>query len=227
MDLFGFKQKQIKEQLGINDDFGIIHTFIDFANVNHWFEYDDQNVDGGPLPIDQRLSIDLQKLHDFLGLFSKDVRFYYGYDPTKPGSVGFHRASKHVFGQSRVFTKPVQKIKHYLNQVNPITRQVNLGGQREYIIIPKSNFDVEITLDAIRLTERYDTFCLLSGDADFAPLLLSLKGSGKKTILIKGGYIQDTLKQASDVVINAQDIKQYIAMEKQKPGSLEPGLAER
>ncbi len=213
MGLLKFKQKQIKAQLGIGDNFGTIHAFVDFANVNHWFEYDDQNVDGEPLPIDQRLSIDLQKLHDFLSLFSKDIRFYYGHDPTKSGSVGFHRASKYVFGQSRVFTKPIQKIKHYLNPA-------------EYIIIPKSNFDVEITLDAIRLTDRYNTFCLLSGDADFAPLLLNLKGSGKKTILIKGGYIQDTLKQASDIVVNAQDIKKYIVIEKQKPDSLEPGLAE-
>jgi len=31
--------------------------------------------------------------------------------------------------------------------------------------------------------------------------------SGKKTILIKGGYIQDALKQVSDIIVNAQDIK--------------------
>ncbi|OGN07017.1 MAG: hypothetical protein A2750_02750 [Candidatus Yanofskybacteria bacterium RIFCSPHIGHO2_01_FULL_45_42] len=221
MDLQEFKKQQIKEQLGIRADFGTIHAFIDFANVNHWFEYDDQNVDGDPLPADQRLSIDLQKLHDFLGLFSGDIRFYYGHDPAKPGSIGFHRVSKYVFGQSRVFTKPLQKIKHYLNpaELAATAGLVNIDKLGSYIIIPKSNFDVEITLDAIRLAERYDTFCLLSGDADFAPLLRYLKGSGKKTILVKGGYIQDTLKQASDITINAQDIKQHIAMEKQKPGS--------
>ena len=64
-----------------------------------------------------------------------------------------------------------------------------------------------------------EDFGIIHAFVDFAPLLRYLKGSGKKTLLIKGGYIQDTLKQASDVVINAQDIKQYIAMEKQKPGS--------
>lgn len=221
MDLQEFKKQQIKEQLGIDEDFGAIHAFIDFANVNHWFEYDDQNIDGEPLPANQRLSIDIQKLYDFLILFSKDIRFYYGHDPARSGSVGFHRASKYVFGQSRVFTKPIQKIKHYLNSAELATTAglVNLDKLGSYIIIPKSNFDVEITLDAIRLAERYDTFCLLSGDADFAPLLRYLKGAGKKTILIKGGYIQDALKQSSDLIINAQDIKQYIAVEKQKPGS--------
>ena len=221
MDLFGFKQKQIKEQLGIGDDFGTIHAFIDFANVDHWFEYDDQNIEGDPLPASQRLSIELQKLHDFLGLFSGDTRFYYGHDPAKPGSMGFLSASKHVFGQARGFTKPMQKIKHYLNpaELAATTGLVNLDKLGSYIIIPKSNFDVEVTLDAIRLAKNYNTFCLLSGDADFAPLLRYLKVSGKKTILIKGGYIQDALKQASDVIVNAQDIKQYIAMEKQKPGS--------
>ena len=58
---------------------------------------------------------------------------------------------------------------------------------------------------------------MLSGDADFAPLLRYLKGFGKKTILIKGGFIQDELRKFADVVINAQDIKKYIAVKKQKP----------
>ncbi len=222
MDLLEFKEQQIKEKLAIGDNFGVIHAFVDFANVDHWFEYDDQNIDGESLPADQRLSIDLQKLHDFLSLFSKDIRFYYGHDPMKVDSMGFLSASKHVFGQARVFTKPMQKIKHYLNpaELAATTGLVNLDKIGSYIIIPKSNFDVEITLDAIRLTKNFDTFCLLSGDADFAPLLRYLRVScKKKIILIKGGYIQDTLKQASDIIVNAQDIKQYIAMEKQKPSS--------
>ena len=135
--------------------------------------------------------------------------------------MGFLSASKHVFGQARVFTKPIQKIKHYLNPTELVANSslVNLDKLGSYIIIPKSNFDVEITLDAIRLAKNYNTFCILSGDADFAPLLRYLKVLGKKIILIKGGYVQDALKQASELVINAQDIKQHIATEKQKPGS--------
>ncbi|MFA6159692.1 MAG: NYN domain-containing protein, partial [Parcubacteria group bacterium] len=88
------------------------------------------------------------------------------------------------------------------------------------------NFDVEISVDAIKVIDHYDTFCLLSGDADFVHLARFLKEKGKKMILIKGGFVVRQLKEIADLVINAQDIKKYIAIVKQKPG-IEPGFADR
>jgi len=124
MDLYEFKQKHIRESLGINDDFGIIYTFIDFANVNHW------------------------------GTF---------------------------------------------------------------VLLPKCNFDVEICVDAIKTVEGYKTFCLFSSDADFVHLVRFLKGKGKKVILVKGGHILHSLRHIVDIVVSAQDIKQYIAIKKARP----------
>ena len=65
----------------------------------------------------------------------------------------------------------------------------------------------------------FTKLCLLSGDADFAPLLRYVKNLGKKTILIKAGFIQDNLRRFSDIIINAQSIKSNIVMKKQKPDS--------
>lgn len=221
MDLHEFKKKTIKENLGIKDEFGVIHAFIDFANVNKWLERDEFAEDGILLPKDQRLTIDLQKLRDFLCLFAEDARFYYGTDPANSGSTKFMGAARHIFDKRRVFTKPVQKIKHYLDddEFAGSTRAIQSDATGSYITIPKSNFDVEITLDVIRTAGRYNTLCLLSGDSDFAPLLRYVKNLGKKTILIKSGFIQDNLRRFSDIVINAQDIKPHIAFQKQKPGS--------
>ena len=222
MDLQEFKIKNIRESLGITENFGVIHSFVDFANVNKWFEKDEFAEDGALLPADERLAVDLQKLKDFLCSFSEDARFYYGTDIDNAGSGKFMGAARHIFDKRRVFTKPVQKIRHYLNdaEVSGATRTVKSDAAGNYIIIPKSNFDVDITLDVVRTAGRYNTLCLLSGDSDFAPLLRYARNLGKKTLLIKGGFIQDNLRRFADKVINAQDIKSHIIMaKKQKPGS--------
>ncbi|MDO8559861.1 MAG: NYN domain-containing protein [bacterium] len=222
MDLLDFKKQHIRQTLGIPpEDFPRIISFIDFANVNKWFTKDMFDENGVSLPAGKELTVDLQKLAGFLRLFSDDVRFYYGTDPRNPGSGKFTGAARYTFGSGRVFTKDVQRIRHDLTaeEAARATRAVQSDGAGSFIYIPKCNFDVEITLDTIRLTNHYDTFCLLSGDADFAPLLWHLKRQGKKIVLIKGGRIQAALGKTLDVKINAQDIKQYIAVKKQKPGS--------
>ncbi len=222
MDLPEFKKQQIQEKFDIKPDkFKRIISFIDFGNVDYWYELDEQDEDGTLLPSDQRLAIDLQKLFDFLRLFSDDTRFYYGHDSANPRSLGFIMASRYVFGKSRVFTKPIQKIRHYLNsaELTTNTRTVNADSQGSFIRIPKCNFDVEISVDAIRLADSYDTICLLSSDSDFVSLLRYLRSRGKKIVLIKGGRIQSDLGALLDLKISAQDIKQYITMKKQRPGN--------
>lgn len=221
MDLLGLKEQHLRTTLGISSEtFPRILTFVDFGNVNHWFSRDDKDAEGEPLTVGERLNIDLQKLADFLPLFSEDTRFYYGHDPENSGSMAFTIAAKHIFGKSRVFTKPIQKIRHYLDstEVATNTRKVATDAGGDYILIPKCNFDVEISVDAIRLSHTYDTICLLSSDADFVSLLRYLKTQEKKTILVKGGRISGSLGAIVDLKISAQDIKQYITVKKQKPG---------
>ena len=76
MNLHELKIQSIKDPLGISaDHFPHILTFIDFANVDHWFDYDQYDLDGKALFSDQRIAIDLQKLKEFLDCFSVDVRF--------------------------------------------------------------------------------------------------------------------------------------------------------
>lgn len=38
MDFEEFEKKLIFDKLGINETYGKIFSFIDFANVNNWFE---------------------------------------------------------------------------------------------------------------------------------------------------------------------------------------------
>ena len=229
MDLFDLKKQIVRQELGIVEEYGRILSFIDFGNVNYWFEDDRQDDEGIQLADNERLVIDLEKLKDFSSLFSIDTRFYYGHNPSSLGSMAFNRASKAVFGRSRVFTKPIQNVRHDLTNEELLTntRIIKKDSQGAFVYIQKCNFDVEISVDAMRQLDEYDTFCLFSSDADFVSLLHFLKGRGKKTILIKGGHILHTLKDSSHLIINAQDIKKHIAVKKQKPDQIGQVLADR
>ncbi|MBU1091570.1 NYN domain-containing protein [Patescibacteria group bacterium] len=67
------------------------------------------------------------------------------------------------------------------------------------------------------MIEHYDTFCIFSGDADFTYLNKFLRKKKKKIIIIKAGYITTKLKNSAELVINAQNIKKYIAKIEQRP----------
>jgi len=221
MNLDELKKKNVRKNLKIKDSFGSIISFIDFANVNYWFEKDQNDIENIALDLNKKIVIDISKLKDFSELFSIDSRFYYGHDPANPKSLGFLVATRKIFGKSKVFTKPIQKVRHYLteqeNLVNTRALERDIGGN--FIRIPKCNFDVEICVDSIKLLGKYETFCLFSSDADFVHLARFLKSKSKKIILVKGGYIHHSLHEIADLIINAQDIKPYIAVIKQKPSN--------
>lgn len=124
-----------------------------------------------------------------------------------------------IFDTKNVVTKDLQKIKHYLSEVNEETDYLQKDSDGKiFIEIRKCNFDVEIAVDAIKMIQHYDTFCLYSGDADFVYLNNFLRKKGKKVILIKGGFITTKLRKSVDLVLNAQLIKKHITnIKKQKP----------
>lgn len=212
MDLSELKNQLIRETYGIGDEYGRIFTFVDFANVTKWFEDDRQDNDNRPLADDQFVRIDLEKLNEFLRAFSADVRFYYGHDPQRPGSMSFLRKTKHVFGASRTFTKPIQWVRHHVTTEEAATATRNLFNDADgmYIKLPKSNFDVEMSVDALKTIDHFDTFCLLSGDADFTHLNTYLRTKGKKILILKSGHITSQLRASADLVLSASDIKRHI-----------------
>ena len=229
VDIQDFKKQYVQEELGINDEFKKILTFVDFGNVNYWFKEDRQTHEHIALADDEEFYINIEKLKEFLSLFSSGSRFYYGNDPANEKSLWFIQKVQSSFGKHSVFTKPMQKVRHYLEtkiEQDSNTRALHHDREGDYVLLPKCNFDVEISVDAMKTIGGYDTICLLSGDADFVYLLRYLKQKGKKVILIKGGHIVHQLKDVANLVINAQDIKKYITEVKQKPGG-EPGLADR
>ena len=213
MDLqeFILKNLEIDKQ-----EYGRIFSFVDFGNVNYWYEKDRRDWDDNLLKENQKLTINIEKLAHFLNLFSEQKRFYYGWHMRIKSS--WHIV---VWAEKKGFikiTKPIQFIKHYLGGVGLDGfdgKSIKEDANGRFIEIPKSNFDVEISVDAIRLINKYDTFCLLSGDSDFTRLAEFLKRRGKKIIVIASGQVFYTLKDAADLYINAQRIKALIVQIKE------------
>lgn len=214
MDLQAFKKQNTKNELEISEQYGRIFSFIDFSNVNKWFQNDRQSWADTELSPDEKIDIDIEKLKEFVDSFSKRSRLYYGQNPEISGSLAFTYALRRVFGKREVVTKDIQKIKHYLEikigDQQPDHLKIDNTG-KTYIEIHKCNFDVEIAVDAYKMIDHYDTFCIFSGDADFIYLHNYLKKKGRKIIIIKGGHITAKLRKSADLIINAQRIKQYIA----------------
>jgi len=205
-----FKDLKI-ETLGIHKEkFGRIFCFVDYGNVNYWYDHDRRDWDGNQLAEKQKLIIDIEKLAGFASSFAEQKRFYYGWNPRR--KQNWHIAIKaEKFGFIKN-TKPMQFVKHYVGEGiisrDGCSTKKDFNGT--YIEIPKSNFDVEISVDAIRLLNEYDTFCLFSGDSDFTYLVRFLKKHKKKFIVIASGQVYHTLKELADLYVNAQDIKSSI-----------------
>lgn len=211
MKIEQFKKEIIRDDLGIRD-YGKIFSFIDFANVNKWFQFDNQDWNNNSLKEDEYIAIDLNKLKDFSEIISNKTRLYYGEDPKNEKSLEFTYVIRKIFGKRNIITKDLQKIKHYIETGENLSSKIVADEDgRYYIEIRKCNFDVEISVDAIKMIDYYDTFCIFFGDADFVYLNNFLKKRGKKIIIVKGGYITGKLRETANLIINAQIIKKYIA----------------
>lgn len=80
--------------------------------------------------------------------------------------------------------------------------QVFYGGDK------KADWDVGITVDAIRLSPSLDTVVLVSGDGDYLPLVEYLQNQGKQVeVLAFGGTTSAKLKEEVDDFIDLSEDK--------------------
>lgn len=204
------------QNLGIDQSlFGKIYTFVDFGNVNRWFNKDIWGWNGYKLANDENLIIDIEKMAYFIELFSEKKYFYYGFNQNDESSLHITVTARRSRFITR--TKPIQWIKHYLSSeeisiyTNPLlNNRVKTDRDGSFINIPKCNFDVEMCLDIVRLKDKYDTACVFTSDNDFSPLFEYLIKSGKKVILIHSNPVRETLLEKASLKIVAQDIKSSI-----------------
>src|SRR3989344_837505 len=76
----------------------------------------------------------------------------------------------------------------------------------------KGDWDVGLSVDAIRTSVIVDTIVIVSGDGDFIPLVEYLKNQGRRVeVMAFGRSASGKLKEAADEVIDmAQDPRRFI-----------------
>jgi len=78
--------------------------------------------------------------------------------------------------------------------------------QEFYGGLKKADWDVGITVDAIRIAPSIDTIVLASGDGDFLQLIEYLKNQGKRTEVIAFGKSASLkLREAADEFIDLEE----------------------
>lgn len=78
--------------------------------------------------------------------------------------------------------------------------------QEFYGGLKKADWDVGITVDAIRIAPSVDTICLVSGDGDFLQLVEYLKNQGKRAEIIAfGRSASSRLKEVADEFIDLEE----------------------
>lgn len=77
--------------------------------------------------------------------------------------------------------------------------------QEYYDGMKKADWDVGITIDAVRIAPSVDTIVLASGDGDFLQLIEYLKNQGKRVEVIAfGRSTSSKLKEAADEFIDLE-----------------------
>jgi uncharacterized protein (TIGR00288 family) len=89
--------------------------------------------------------------------------------------------------------------------------QVFFGGEK------KADWDVGITVDAIRLSPSLDAIVLVSGDGDYVPLIEYLRNQGKQVEVIAfGGTTSGKLRESVDDFVDLSKEKSKYLIEDKK-----------
>ncbi|HPT08708.1 MAG TPA: NYN domain-containing protein [bacterium] len=191
-------------------DFGRVYVFVDFGNVRPWAKelWPEENK----FRISQE--IDIVKLAEIINwIFPIKKLFYYGRYlentnfPKEHDNNKKHRASMFRLDKARkngfeVKTKDIKMIPHYDESGIFLNK------------VPKCNFDVEITMDMITKSEKYDTVMLFSGDSDFGGLLSYLKSKGKKVVVVcTRNRMSKELQSVANVFVPAETLSGFLKLE--------------
>ena len=99
----------------------------------------------------------------------------------------------------------------YTMVTKPTKEFTDASGRRKI----KGNMDIELTVDAMRLSETLDHVVLFSGDGDFRSLVAAIQQKGRRvsvisTLQTQPPMVADELRRQSDQFIDLADLEPLI-----------------
>lgn len=93
----------------------------------------------------------------------------------------------------------------------PTKEFTDASGRRKI----KGNMDIELAVDAMRLSDTLDHIVLFSGDGDFRGLVAALQQKGKRvsvvsTLQTQPAMVADELRRQADQFVDLADLEQLI-----------------
>lgn len=93
----------------------------------------------------------------------------------------------------------------------PAKEFTDASGRRKI----KGNMDIELTVDALEMSQFYDHFVLFSGDGDFTALVAALQRKGKRvtvvsTLTTPTPMIADDLRRQADFFMDVADLAKIV-----------------
>ncbi|MBI5734099.1 MAG: NYN domain-containing protein [Candidatus Kerfeldbacteria bacterium] len=171
----------------------VIYIFIDFSNL--WAA---QKVRGKFL--------DYTKLTNYIKSMyeatSMQVFFYTAY-PAE-GTRSYNLDGKHKF-----FTYLEKGLKFVVRKKE--LKRISVITEQGESIEEKGNMDVEITIDAVHYSPKYNTAIFFTGDSDFLALITYLRTLGKKVYIFSSkNNVSQELRTGSNGYLDVLVIKEDI-----------------
>jgi uncharacterized LabA/DUF88 family protein len=99
----------------------------------------------------------------------------------------------------------------YTMVTKPTKEYTDALGRRKV----KGNMDIELTVDAMRLSQQLDHIVLITGDGDFKALVSALQQNGKRvsvisTLRTQPAMVADELRRQADQFIDLADLEESI-----------------
>ncbi len=140
--------------------------------------------------------------------------FYYTSYPGE-GTRNYNLDKKHKFFTFLKKGLGFEVIKKELKRISVI-------GEHGEIIEEKGNMDVEITIDALHYSKKYNIAVFLTGDSDFLALVTYLKNHDKKVFIFSSkNNISQELRTGADGYFDILNIKNIWGKELKRRYNLE------
>jgi uncharacterized LabA/DUF88 family protein len=111
----------------------------------------------------------------------------------------------------------------YTMVTKPTKEFTDAAGRRKI----KGNMDIELAVDAMRLSDHLDHVVLFSGDGDFRGLVVALQQKGRRVSVVSTLHTQppmvaDDLRRQSDQFIDLADLEELICRDPATRPAREP-----